>query len=496
MATDTIFADLTLGDPDNYKPVVIVFVVIISAGCICFIIYVVYLVIRTRSGPPQVVDIEHGLNGEPIPLQVLPPVRNAEIVYPETANPQFSTSGLPPPRPPNEFSMALSSNPPSQADLDTAKITLLSNDPAQDTAPVTYSLAEILEEEPPHDLGHSHPSTSQHHGLASSKSGKDAELPAFLGTSPKIEAIKGAPSEHSRRQKRMTPRSEYLPPSTIKEESSTPDIVDGTSASVAKLATPIPHLPHGNSQSGDNEGHAQDGKMNDMGGKSCEPNQEATDCGPSFQGQPQPARRPQSTSSSKSQYGCLQREYTHPSLVPEPLRVRRNNTVHNAPSHVTTTTISHQPKPRPASAIDVGNSPAEPEIVTKRPRSFVIREWPPARDNATATSANAAIRQALWYTPPSDEIIERSRQAREKMEWDEKARKYFLQKAKDEKESLSDEELEKRVRRMYKRSSLYKLQATTDKPPTSPLRSREASPVPHEGNNRVRAERALRPTSM
>ncbi|KAI0553024.1 hypothetical protein F4679DRAFT_581114 [Xylaria curta] len=191
---------------------------------------------------------------------------------------------------------------------------------------------------------------------------------------------------------------------------------------------------------------------------------------------------------SSEDYARFQRDYTNASLVPAPL-VRRNNTVHETPSPAVTSSTATQPVARPASAADVDISLLEPEIETQRPRSFVIREWPP-QNNPDATFENAPRRQALWYTPPSQEIIERSRSIREQMEWEEEAKKVVLQKARDKGETLSEEEIDKRVRRMYERSSRFMLEAATYKPATSPAQPHDTVSADSARNSRVRAQRA------
>ncbi|TRX89629.1 hypothetical protein FHL15_009538 [Xylaria flabelliformis] len=209
---------------------------------------------------------------------------------------------------------------------------------------------------------------------------------------------------------------------------------------------------------------------------------------------------------SGGNYTRFQRDYTNASLVPAPL-VRRNNTIHETTSPAGTSTTVAQPLTRPASTIDVDISPLEPEIETQRPRSFVIREWPP-QNNQDATFENAPRRQALWYTPPSQEIIEQSRRVREQMEWEEEAKKVVLQKAKDAGEVLSEEEITKRVRRMYERSSRFLLEAATYKPAASPaqpldtvpadrtrVRAQRTSYVPPSGNANFHTNQKKRPVS-
>ncbi|KAI1742274.1 hypothetical protein F4680DRAFT_464131 [Xylaria scruposa] len=191
---------------------------------------------------------------------------------------------------------------------------------------------------------------------------------------------------------------------------------------------------------------------------------------------------------SSDDYTRFQRDYTNASLVPAPL-VRRNNTVHETPSPVATSSTATQPVARPASAADVDISLLEPEIETQRPRSFVIREWPP-QNNPDATFENAPRRQALWYTPPTQDIIERSRRVRQQMEWEEAAKKHVLKKAKDNGETLSEEEISKRVRRMYERSSRFMLEPATYQPATPLERPHDSVSADSARNSRVRAQRA------
>ncbi|KAF2972652.1 hypothetical protein GQX73_g975 [Xylaria multiplex] len=145
-------------------------------------------------------------------------------------------------------------------------------------------------------------------------------------------------------------------------------------------------------------------------------------------------------------------------------------------------------------------SPTEPEIRVERPRSFVIRRWPPKTSvlkfPESLTEEEAALRQARWHIPPSDDIIEESRQMREEMEIEEEAKKFVMQKAKEANERLSDEELERRVRRMYERSSQYNLPATTYQRPPSPPQPRSAPVVTPPEDAHVRSGRHSRPTTV
>ncbi|TGJ78528.1 hypothetical protein E0Z10_g10235 [Xylaria hypoxylon] len=487
MATNNIFAEPASSHSDSQKAIVIGIAIVASAiglGCLLYGVYRMVhkcLRIRRRLRRLRVLNIEEGSIDEPIPLQDLPPVRNAGRFV--TTNPQFSTNGLPPPRSMNEFTMALSSNPPSQANLDTAKNALHSHGSARETMPATMAgpSTQGLPEEPPRSLGQPRPRpprpipSSRRRGMVLESRIEERAAPELLSfpvTSPRIETM---------------PKGIGVGIASLTESHSGPGLA---TASFSRSADgthehgnqSLP-LSYTNNQGGDNEYHAQDEHRG--------PNNNATDRSPSseagLQGTagnwssstamaeaPEPDQNaqepgkdndPQNTLRSYNRYGCLHREFTHASLVPQPLvvPVRGNNTVHHVSSPVTTTAPTPL-NPTPASAADVDDSPVEPEIETQRPRSFLILAWPPP-DLSRATFDNALIRQAQWHTPPSDEIIERSRQAREQMEWEEEAKKYILQKAKDANEQISEEELARRVRRMYERSSRFRLEATTLQPP-------------------------------
>ncbi|KAI1755482.1 hypothetical protein F4782DRAFT_551681 [Xylaria castorea] len=609
MAAETFAAERPSGDPPGRKFAITLVAVIVSTVSAGVILFCTYLWVRSRRpSNHERLDDERNIGEEPIPLEDLRPPEDREIV-PEPGNPSFNMSGPPSGHPRrrtvNEFTMALSSNPPSQTDLDTAEQTLnpetnikkqdvdvpaiILNPPTPVPVPPTSP-----QPGPSQEQSHLHPTRRSNPRLEDSRRrGKvfepnddqggftgdgtlrvQSNLPPLPPAGPGIETMPNILDEYHQGQRQSMPNSEFFPPSTISEES-TPDVTDtpGVESDV-ELAenTPESYLVTSDSQSpeadnneagivvehgdeplppshedehiSDNKGFSQEGEENDADDESDEPISPTANSGASLQGGVQDSRgnshdsygdevydpkdprydvhgavrkfgknnEPESNTSkaeqntqtlsggdgnndSGSNHASLQRDYTNASLVPAPLSVmvRRNNTIHETSSPATTSaTSASRPGPRPASAADVDISPLEPEIETQRPRSFVIREWPP-ENYPEATFDNAPGRQALWHTPPSQEIIERSRQAREQMEWEEEAKKVVLQKARDAGETLSEEEVARRVRRMYERSSRFMLDAATFKPATPPARpANTTASAQNSRSGRVRAKRAPR----
>ncbi|KAI3336649.1 hypothetical protein HD806DRAFT_542467 [Xylariaceae sp. AK1471] len=200
---------------------------------------------------------------------------------------------------------------------------------------------------------------------------------------------------------------------------------------------------------------------------------------------PQPATEQQpSSSNNNTQYACLEREFTCESLVPAPLNlVRRNQTVREPASP-----SAGVPVPRPVSVAGAESPGISGEKVrTSRPRSFIIRDWPP--QNGDPIKDHWA-----WQMAPTEEVIERSRNAREKLEREEEARKRVVAEAGKDGERLSEEEVARRVRLEYERGNHYTLEAKTYKPPTPPPRPQEVSPAPRRAaNGRVYGQRQQAP---
>ncbi|KAI1121562.1 hypothetical protein F5Y10DRAFT_288298 [Nemania abortiva] len=199
-------------------------------------------------------------------------------------------------------------------------------------------------------------------------------------------------------------------------------------------------------------------------------------------------------SDPSDQYKSLDRDWTDPALVPAPLNLRRNKTVHETSSPVGTSGNLPIPQParpaRPASVANINEVMAslpDSKIEVERPHSFVIDKWPKKTDqspNGTTSSKNG------WDVAPPEDIIESSRLARQRMVWEEEAKKLILEKAKDQGEHLSDEDITMRVHLMWERDHLYELGQTTYKkptpPPPPPVRKVEAEARPRTG--RVRGQ--------
>ncbi|KAJ3576850.1 hypothetical protein NPX13_g3571 [Xylaria arbuscula] len=118
----------------------------------------------------------------------------------------------------------------------------------------------------------------------------------------------------------------------------------------------------------------------------------------------------------------------------------------------------------------------DPQIVIERPRSFMINDWPLARTLSQGSSdaaTSASVRLQEWHTPPSDHIIEQSRLARQKLEFIEKAKQVITERARDENEQLSEEQIDAHAIRMWERSSQYKLSAIAYDPERSQLKPLE-----------------------
>ncbi|KAI8949594.1 hypothetical protein F4801DRAFT_552657 [Xylaria longipes] len=487
----------------------------------------------------------------------------------------------------NESTMPLSSNPPSQSDLATAKQTLNPESkvkiqdvslPSVLVCPPTLVLIPLTrpqpipsEDESPSSPPPPRPRTSRpddprrYSKIFESDDGKspftgygtgqvDSNIPPLTAAGPGITTTRKTPADYNQ------PDSFFNPPSTIAEES-TPDVESevepAENISESDLVTPGFQSPGADNNEAEDEPfpashgdeHNNDDEANDADDESCAPIIQPSNFGASFEEEVQSSRgdwrhssanevcdpkdprydvsgaarksskhdRPESNTFKAEQatqtlsddgdgdgdgrpsipYKSLQRDFTNASLVPVPLSLpmRRNNTIHETSSSAiasTSAAATTEHAPRPASAADVDNSPLEPEIETQRPRSFVIREWPP-QNRQNATFDNAPRRQALWHTPPSQEIIERSRRVREQMEWEEAAKTIVLQKARDAGETLSDEDVARRVRRMYERSSRFTLEPATYDPATPPAQPSDTVPANRDHNARVRARRASLP---
>ncbi|KAI0542205.1 hypothetical protein GGR58DRAFT_526285 [Xylaria digitata] len=535
-ADDTFAESASSGSISNAIILLVAFVCTIGAGVIG---YAIYILIRGRPNHVRITDVEEGAVEQAIPLQDVEPVRNRGTSH-GTSNPQSSVGGLHSHQT-NQHSMALSSNPPTQADLNTARGTR-SYGSTQGTVPAAMAghSAQGIHEQLPRGRDRARRRyESQRYDLGRRRQGKVLESPEELSepplspvASPEVQTAPEAQSEYHQGQKQKMPISEFSPSGTTKGESSKPDIAESTSSDAFKLvkSRSYPSLTTSNfessgdgihdhsdqpllssrkdNQGGDNKGHAQDGKNDgsrgnvsgavDMYGKK----NKSPGYPKSNQGAQQSGNKdmPQPVSDPGNQYACLDRDYTQMSLVPAPLtfnKPNRTKTVHEMSSPVASTsasaTVPH--KVRPASTADINHSPidpdpvdpdlADPEIKTSRPGSFMIQKWPPSNSDSFR-----------WYIAPSEEIIEESRQAREISEYKAKAKEIILQRAKDTHEKLTDEELETRVRRMYERSSLYKLQATTYQRPASPPLSRRASTVSPPDHVRVRPHRHSRPSSL
>ncbi|KAI0910441.1 hypothetical protein F4823DRAFT_637828 [Ustulina deusta] len=570
MANDNLDAT---GNPSgsirSQEVIIVIIIILASAVTSGLFAYGVYVCHRTRSNRVRISDVEEGLNEEPIPLQDLQPVNNTSTAATpgtvnESANPDFSVSALPPRRPLNQHTMPLSSNPPSQADLDTARNALLSTSNAEETMPMTRLRAPRFSGGPPRSAGW--PPQGHSGQLSPSNLYANGRRYGVLYESPE-EMVNNSPESSdaatpevetkpdAQSQKLMTPSSESHPPSTIEEGKARPEgFSAGTSQltdshSDPNLTADEAHEPgdqlipsHENNQDGNNQGPAQVGEMKDADNEDHEAKEQPVDSSPAVAGPSQrirgsrrystsavydpedsrhdvfsalknsgkrnkvigdakPAEETQQLSNNNApqspglpgdpgdRYSSLQRDFTHASLVPAPLgtSVSRNNSVEELSSGADDVTAT-QPSARPASAIERSESPIDPDLIhTERPSSFLIQNWPPPSDDTTFD--NPSDRELAWRTAPSPEIIEQSREIRRRAQWEENAKMLVMQRARDAGEILSDEELARRVRRLYERSSLYQLEPNRYEPAAPSVQSAEAEPAspPEHGHDHVQS---------
>ncbi|KAI8626828.1 hypothetical protein F5Y19DRAFT_478041 [Xylariaceae sp. FL1651] len=158
---------------------------------------------------------------------------------------------------------------------------------------------------------------------------------------------------------------------------------------------------------------------------------------------------------------------TDPSLYPAPLNLpRRNQTVHEPSSPLDSNTVRTQHLQRAASSPTAiaalaaastyrngevtahakGGTNGDEDVcdstetVRPRPKSFVIINWPPADTSGANDEISLLRREQLWHQAPTPEIIEQSREARERLEREEQER---LQREEQEQQQRAREQLER-----------------------------------------------------
>ncbi|KAI0425940.1 hypothetical protein F5Y09DRAFT_346211 [Xylaria sp. FL1042] len=419
----------------------------------------------------------------------------------ETTRPEFSVADVPPPCHLNQHTPALSSNPPAQADLDVARNTLHPSTNDQETMPATEAgpSSEQVADSPSPNLG-STPSSPTLPRLRAPDSVEKLEgrrderrygmvlephdLPMDfaneeLSSEPESSPlpVSGVETESDgQRQKGKMPASESLPQKT--------DVLAHNRSSLSPLQhslwmlTGETHEPreqhlrtHGDNQANENEGQAKDDKMKDGGIQAQVSGKEARRHRPRSAG-----AVPKHTSSDQksplsspdvngSRYNLLEfLRDSEPSGGPHgagketqqllsengPLVAlpRRVSYIHPTSGLVTTTTAPR--KPRPTSAFEPGRFP---DFDVPRATSHPIYHWLWPRDVDENPPFHLQVRErSKLSTPAPPDAIEQSRLIYEERQWDLEARRRVLQMAKEAYDHPSEEEIQRRVTTLKRRS--------------------------------------------
>ncbi|KAI0976125.1 hypothetical protein F4678DRAFT_482370 [Xylaria arbuscula] len=455
---------------------IVIIVVVISFSLVATGIFVCWArrLVRRCSNRSRIREVQEGPNEDPIPLQELQPAEDRgntaanvteptgpTTVAPATnrhAAPSTSTSGSsyeaeipgptilgppPPPRTVNQFNEALSSHPPTEADLEVAANAL------RDRTNIARGLEPVAE---------AGPSTQQ---------------------SPPEELTipEQAPTLPPRSERRISlPQSVLIPGSRFTVFVAGYNYAEGSMSQ----ATPEHTTTSGTHSRDDHpESPAQGSDTNNANGRQSllsrlhrnrgghlsfpgvnfimsisyntitafvkwmNKGKEIDDYGLNKDNHKlgdntNVLELPEPTHKSDNQYSSLNRDYTHPSMVPAPLAVSQHgiNSVREASSRAATSALTPANLGL-ASVASPDISLVEPEITNRRPTSFSLHDWPPQR----------------WRMPPPDEIIERNRQRQANREWEQEAKVFIQQRAKEAGESLSEEEVNRRVKRMFRRKS-------------------------------------------
>ncbi|KAJ8127485.1 hypothetical protein O1611_g6152 [Lasiodiplodia mahajangana] len=297
--------------PQAHTVVVIVIATVCTSVLLVLAVWVYFKYRRVLKRENRPTDLEQGTVeqgpvGEDIPLQDLPPAPDRTSVH-QSGNPDFSAASLPNPRPLNEYTTGLSSHPPSQADLTTAQNALESRNQSQENVRATSPAAphsssssssssvapQSNEEEPPQRrrrASTTRADSPRRHGMVLTG---DQDLVIYPGrpvirkrsdlpSLPGIETMPEVLEEVHRNQRK---------PSTINEESTTPDDTEspGGETGIELGNRPLPS-PHDYNQYGVRVGHSLDDEASDDGHGDNAQNYGNDGAGSSFEGGVQGSR--------------------------------------------------------------------------------------------------------------------------------------------------------------------------------------------------------------
>ncbi|KAI0408593.1 hypothetical protein F4802DRAFT_617629 [Xylaria palmicola] len=513
-------AETTPDGPHGLTLAIIIIVVLLCVAVLGIFIFFIHFWKRRSPNRVRLTDVDGG-PFQGIPLQDLSSANDGEAAPstahngetpPRSRNLRFSLTGLPRRRSVNERTRGLSSNPPSREDLRTAQNALnqsTAEPDIQEEPPVAKAgpstqpstLASQLQPEPYQGLRrNSRLDDSRRHGMRFDYAGNnDGSANGVFGIEtlsavreyPELVVEQGAVTE--------SPSAGTVGRSTqhydeVVEGDPTPGLATtsyGRHDIGGERSERLTLISHGQNDGRDNDTPNQGDENEDLFNQIAYTSPVSGDgARVSFRSrQHLIAERDQSirergddsgpqarrlTDDPNGLYTSFSRDYTNASLVPAPLSVgvRRSNTVYEASTQQPT--ASARVGNRRVSAADARPAEPDPEILIPRPQSFRLYGWPAPREDDASMSAdeNTAMRQARWWVPPTDAVIEQSRQIQEQREWEAEAGKVVLQRARDAGQPRpSDDEVAKRVRLMYQRSSRFRLPQTTYRPPTPPQRA-------------------------
>ncbi|KAI0118713.1 hypothetical protein GGR51DRAFT_570512 [Nemania sp. FL0031] len=449
---------------------------------------------RNRNRAP---DVEQGPAGEDIPLQDLPRPPDGALVR-EPRNPQFSTDNLPDRRPLNDYTLPLSSHPPSQADLTTAQNALEPRNPTQENVPPNTSgpsdlhssaAAQSNQEQSPQRRGHTsitRSGSTRRHGITfESDNFGTGDASSDDEESTVIRVASVAIITHSQGHVDLPPLTRSAPgietmPEVLdqmnQEDISNTNDVESPSAEgnveLGNRPLPSPHEHDQNRARGrydldsDSDDDHEGNKHNYTTGRA----------GSSFEGGVQGSRGNWRYSygdetydpedprydvvGAVKKYGSttnrpIDRDWSHPSAVPEPLNLRRNKTIHGTSSPVGTSGTLLPPPPASAAGL-YDNLPDGSKIEISNPTSFPIKDWPPkCHPNRAYTHSSKRSSMAIdtsdndWHKVPPQEVIDASRRAQQELDYKQQAKPLVVEDAVKRGVVYTEEEIDARAHAMW-----------------------------------------------
>ncbi|KAI1310870.1 hypothetical protein F5Y03DRAFT_402562 [Xylaria venustula] len=516
IATRDVFHARPGSGPTQGQIIVIITVIAVASFIIvCVVICYIRRVYRRCINSHRISEVEEDPDDEPIPLQNLQPAEDqvstaasaAEPTGPSTvapaagaaAAPSVSTSGSsyeaelpgptilrppPPPRTVNETDEELNSRPPNEADVDVpANVLRDRTNQVRDIEPVAEagpSTQQLPEEEPavpeqaptPPPRSRLRRSSATHSGLniPGSRQGGVWDYLHEEGLMP--PAIpEHATTSGTQSQTQTTTEPGFLPVGfvNVSHGGSDPDSVPaglGSSGSATdEQRAQLSPASHENSPNDSPESLTQEGNTNNGGRRRSLPSRlhhlshpgvnflDSVSYGPfpAFENWMKKGNEVDGHGLDKDNRKLGKTNMFQPpqAIVPAPLAVPQRKTLpYPAASAPNSVAHVHEQVASP----DI--SPAEPQMGTQRPTSFVLDDLPQEKGRGTGTFDDATRLNTQWWKPPTDERIERARVKQANRQWQQEAERFILQQAKEAGEGgLSKEELDRRVDRMRKRQS-------------------------------------------